>query len=151
MPLSWVIGGDIDMNFRFLELEASSIKPDEPSKWANVFILCFSLDDRATFENARGKWAEWLKRVCPRTPFILAGLKADLRDGPPCDSVKGESLMTEELVDSEEALAAARSIGAVAYAECSAWTDKGAAELTEAAVRASMMPYNGRSRGCVIL
>jgi hypothetical protein len=60
--------------------------------------------------------------------------------------------LAEELVDSEEALAAARSMGAVAYAECSAWTGKGAAELTEAAVRASMLPFNGRrSRGCVIL
>ena len=48
---------------------------------ANVFLVCFSLVDRNSFENAKTTWRNELEVSGPReVPCVLVGLKADLRE-----------------------------------------------------------------------
>uniref|UniRef100_A0A1I7XR96 Ras-related protein ced-10 n=1 Tax=Heterorhabditis bacteriophora TaxID=37862 RepID=A0A1I7XR96_HETBA len=46
----------------------------------DVFLVCFSLVNPASFENVRAKWFPEVSHHCPTTPIILVGTKADLRD-----------------------------------------------------------------------
>ena len=43
----------------------------------DVFLLCYSVSSRASFENL-DRWAHELKHHCPNTPVVVAGLKCDL-------------------------------------------------------------------------
>lgn len=47
---------------------------------ASVFIVCFSLINEDSLENACTKWFKELKQLGPKSPFILVGTKSDLRD-----------------------------------------------------------------------
>lgn len=46
----------------------------------DVFLVCFSIVNPASFENVRAKWFTEIKFYCPDTPIILVGTKCDLRD-----------------------------------------------------------------------
>jgi len=46
----------------------------------DVFLLCFSVIHRDSFDNIKYKWLPELKQNSPGTPFILVGTKNDLRD-----------------------------------------------------------------------
>eukprot|EP01111_Echinosteliopsis_oligospora_P010758 TRINITY_DN3411_c0_g1_i1.p1 TRINITY_DN3411_c0_g1~~TRINITY_DN3411_c0_g1_i1.p1 ORF type:complete len:170 (-),score=38.95 TRINITY_DN3411_c0_g1_i1:77-586(-) len=46
----------------------------------DVFLLCFSVIHKDSFDNIRYKWLPELKQNSPGTPFILVGTKIDLRD-----------------------------------------------------------------------
>ena len=45
----------------------------------DAFLIAFSVDKRSSFENVRHKWLPEIKHYCPNTPWLLLGLKADLR------------------------------------------------------------------------
>ena len=47
----------------------------------DVFIVCFDVSRRASFENVRHKWYPEIKHFCPDVPSILVGMKNDLREG----------------------------------------------------------------------
>lgn len=46
----------------------------------DVFLLCFSVIHRDSYDNIKYKWLPELKQNSPGTPFILVGTKIDLRD-----------------------------------------------------------------------
>jgi len=46
----------------------------------DVFLLCFSVIHKDSFDNIKYKWLPELKQNSPGTPFILVGTKEDLRD-----------------------------------------------------------------------
>ncbi|OXA51675.1 rho-related GTP-binding protein RhoG [Folsomia candida] len=46
---------------------------------ADVFIMCYSIDNRSSYDNIRFRWLKELRRRCPGVPRILVGLKSDLR------------------------------------------------------------------------
>jgi len=47
----------------------------------DVFLVCFSVASTSSFENIRHKWTPEIRHHCPDTPFVLVGMKGDLREG----------------------------------------------------------------------
>ncbi|KAL6471484.1 hypothetical protein MHYP_G00201340 [Metynnis hypsauchen] len=93
----------------------------------NVFILCFSISNRSSFDNIKAMWRPEVSQHCPEVPFLLVGTKKDLRrdrgQRTPVTKQQGEAL--------------AKEIKAVKYLECSTVEGgEGVKEVFEEAVRA---------------
>ncbi|KAH8036706.1 hypothetical protein HPB51_004090 [Rhipicephalus microplus] len=104
----------------------------------DVFLICFSLVNPASFENVRAKWYPEVSHHCPNTPIILVGTKLDLRE----DKDTVEKLRDRKLapITYPQGLAMAKEIGAVKYLECSALTQKGLKNVFDEAIRAVLCP-----------
>jgi len=74
----------------------------------DVFLLCFSVIHKDSFDNIKYKWLPELKQNSPGTPFILVGTKADLRD----DSNNPNH------ISQKEGAKRAKDIKAHTYVEC---------------------------------
>ena len=48
---------------------------------ADVFLLCYSINDRDSFKNIEQKWMAELRTSAPAVPIILVGTKCDYRKG----------------------------------------------------------------------
>ena len=79
----------------------------------DVFLLCFSLISKVSFQNIAEKWIPEITHHCPGIPFVLVGTKSDLRQ---------ESEFQSLLVTQEEIEAFKAECGAAAYVESSALT-----------------------------
>jgi cell division control protein 42 len=73
-----------------------------------VFLVCFSVSDRASFDNVASKWVKELAKVMTDPVILLVGTKTDARD------------VSSECVSVDEGKALALKIGAFGYAECAA-------------------------------
>lgn len=102
----------------------------------DVFIICFALDSRASFENAKNKWYPEISHYCPGVPVILAGTKADN--------------VEERKVFQHEAEQVRAVIGAADYIECSALTQAGLKLLFDSAIRTALARRHSEARpkGC---
>eukprot|EP01028_Stygiella_incarcerata_P011541 TRINITY_DN656_c0_g1_i1.p1 TRINITY_DN656_c0_g1~~TRINITY_DN656_c0_g1_i1.p1 ORF type:complete len:187 (+),score=49.17 TRINITY_DN656_c0_g1_i1:92-652(+) len=107
----------------------------------DVFIVCFSLVDRASFENVKSKWVPEVTHHVPGAPLVLVGTKKDLRTG---ESNERGSVTTKE---GEEMM---RSIRAKMYLETSAKIQEDVSKLFEEAIRLARRKRKGK-RGCSIL
>lgn len=86
----------------------------------DVALICFSVTDYSSFENARDKWIKELRRHCSSVPVILIGTNIDTRDnGTLLRDLKTSS---KKYVSKSEGLKAALSMKAVTYIECSSKT-----------------------------
>lgn len=108
----------------------------------DVFILCFSLDNLASFYIVRNKWCSEICHYCPSAPIILLGTKHDL-------VIKNLGL--QNLVTFRQAIEMKKEIGAIRYLECSAVNQHGVNEVFEVAARAALQPIKRRKRACTIL
>ena len=45
-----------------------------------MFLVCFSIEARKTFDNVKACWIPEVRHHNPRTPVILVGTKKDMRD-----------------------------------------------------------------------
>lgn len=106
---------------------------------ANVFLVCFSIANRASFENVSDKWAKELKKYAAGVPVILVGTQADRRD-------EGVG----NVVSLQEAKKMAKAIKAVQYVECSAITRHGLKEIFFTAITTAIMPKTGSKNKCII-
>ncbi|KAJ1564677.1 Ras- protein ced-10, partial [Cladochytrium tenue] len=123
----------------------------------DVFLVCFSLVNMASFENVRAKWYPEISHHSPNTPMILVGTKLDLRE----DRETVERLREKRMspISYQTGTAMAREIGAVKYLECSALTQKGLKNVFDDAIRAVLSPTHQPQRGkskrnngnCVVL
>jgi len=93
----------------------------------DVFLVCFSVDSRTSFENVKTKWIPEIRTHANKVPFILVGLKVDTRSG---DSGGGGGFVSKE---SGEKLK--NEIRGAKYVECSAKTQDGVKQVFEEAVR----------------
>ena len=117
----------------------------------DVFLLCFSIDSPASFENIRAKWYPEVSHHCRKVPIVLVGLKLDLRD----DKETVERLRKEKLapITYEQGMRMAEEIRAFKYVECSALTQKGLKNVFDTAVAATHGGFDTLKRkrkGCVI-
>ncbi|XP_076252056.1 ras-like GTP-binding protein RhoL [Rhynchophorus ferrugineus] len=75
-------------------------------RFADAFILCYSITERSSFDNIQYIWAPELKRFRSRASIILVATKIDL--------------LANRVVTTEEGEALAREIGAAGFIETSA-------------------------------
>lgn len=85
---------------------------------ADVFLVCFSVISRPSFENVSEKWFPEIHHHCPGVPCLIVGTQTDLRDD--LAATKKLALIRSSEVDKEEAERLAKQLGAVKYVECSA-------------------------------
>lgn len=86
----------------------------------DVFLICFSIVGRASYDNVKAKWYPEISHHAPGVPIVLVGTKRDLRDDP--DTIaklaaSGQPGPTTPRMGDD----LARDIGAK-YVECSAMT-----------------------------
>ncbi|XP_060078518.1 rho-related protein racA-like [Ylistrum balloti] len=93
----------------------------------DVFLVCFSIDNRESLANVKVKWVPELRRFCPNTPIVLNACKIDLREKPATD-----------LVTYEEGSKVASDLG-LCYVETSARTQQGVQECFHAAIRVALV------------
>ena len=118
----------------------------------DVFLICFSVDSPDSFEDIKHKWCPEVSYFGPGTPFVLVGLKVDLRDDP--TTLRYLARVKYTPVTYEQGVQIAEEIGACKYVECSAKTQVGVKEVFDAAVAAAHKgcadrPKHKRNR-CVI-
>lgn len=81
--------------------------------YTNIFIVCFSVDDRNSFKNVSRKWLPELSYYCPNVPVILIGTKTDLREK--------DSKSNKRYIKTKCGQKLAEDINAVKYVECSVY------------------------------
>jgi len=62
----------------------------------DVFLICYSVVNPASFDNVRAKWSPEIKHNSPGIPIVLVGTKLDLRD----DKHTIEKLIVREKIKS---------------------------------------------------
>lgn len=107
----------------------------------DVFIICFSLVSPASYENVKCIWVPELEENCPDTPYILVGLKKDLRDDfeSHSDEFKSKGM---EAIPTSKGEALKEKIKAQNYIECSAYEKINLKEVFDTATRAAIYKTN---------
>ncbi len=123
---------------------------------ASVFLLCFAITSRTSFDNIRDKWYPELRRYSPGVQFILVGTQADRRPAP--SGASSAAGAQGAFVSHGEGARLAKDLGAVTYIECSALTREGLREVFVNAILAALDPKKakssgagGRSKKCAIM
>ncbi len=106
----------------------------------DVFLVCFSMISRSSYDNVKSKWVPEIRHHVPDAPFIIVGTKVDLRN----DEEKTGSIMAEE-----EGEQLAKEVGACQYLECSALTQEGLKMVFDGVVKAALVKPKGAGKeGC---
>jgi len=103
----------------------------------DVFLMCFSVTQEASYANISASYYPQVQSHCPTVPVILVGTQIDLRTDK--DELASLRRMKKRPIEYAEGLTLAKKIGAVAYVECSAWTQEGLNQVFDEAVRAVIM------------
>jgi small GTP-binding protein len=95
----------------------------------HVFVICFDLNNRASFENVLSKWIPELKGMSKDIPFVILGTKSDLN----CHS--SATTDGKEETNKPNYRELSRDWGQAAYLECSSLLGQNVKEcITEALV-----------------
>jgi Ras-related C3 botulinum toxin substrate 1 len=112
----------------------------------DVFLICFSVISRSSFENVKTKWFPEVKHHVPEAPRLLVGTKKDLRNDPNVTS------QVTQLVTESEANDLAKQIDARKYVECSALTQENLKTVFDEAIRAALnKEVAKKKKGCTLL
>uniref|UniRef100_A0A6B2LJD9 Uncharacterized protein n=1 Tax=Arcella intermedia TaxID=1963864 RepID=A0A6B2LJD9_9EUKA len=98
----------------------------------DVFLVCFSLVNRTSFQNVKTRWVPEIEHYCP-AQTILVGTKADMREDPEKLAMLREGGL--EPITREEGREFAGGLNLASYVECSALLGKGVKDVFETAVR----------------
>ncbi|XP_063428500.1 cdc42 homolog [Mytilus trossulus] len=96
----------------YKELRTKSYKGSE------VFILCYSLSDRDSFESIESFWIPEIRKICKKTPVILVATGKDIDD-------------ENNNVSKQEGLCIMDKHGIDAYVECSSYNKEEVNEVFE--------------------
>jgi Ras-related C3 botulinum toxin substrate 1 len=104
----------------------------------DCFILCFSINDKDSFEHVKSKWVPEIKaHTTDEIPFLLVGTKLDLRDD--------DNDNKDRLISVEQGKDLAKEINASDYVECSALTQNNLKGVFEAIVKAVWEAHQSNS------
>jgi len=98
----------------------------------DIFLACFSVVDRTSYENIKNRWLPEVEHHCPGVLTMLVGLKIDLREDE--ETVEEMSARGEAPVTTEEGVQYADSLGLAEYLECSALTREGLDKVFQTAL-----------------
>ncbi|XP_071501883.1 ras-related protein Rac2-like [Diadema setosum] len=110
----------------------------------DIFLVCYSITSHPSESNVSTKWIPELQHHAQGVPFILVGTKIDLRENPTPEELK--KLKDKQPFKKEHGVQLAKKLGAVAYMECSALTQKGLKEVFEKAVMTVLDPPKQKPR-----
>ncbi|KAL7266310.1 GTPase Cdc42 [Rhizina undulata] len=116
----------------------------------DVFLVCFSVNSPASFENVKEKWLPEVRHHCPGVPCLIVGTQVDLRD----DAAVIEKLAKQRQapITTKQGEQLAKDLNAVKYVECSALTQKGLKNVFDEAIVAALEPPpQVKKKKCVIL
>jgi len=105
----------------------------------DCFILCYAINNRASFANIETKWMPELRHHCPKAAIILVGTKMDLKDS------------SNDVITEHEAKKLKSRIKANNFLQCSAKTREGLEEVYIEAVRAVMKNSGSKTSFCKFL
>eukprot|EP00051_Salpingoeca_urceolata_P033137 m.19146 g.19146 ORF g.19146 m.19146 type:complete len:196 (+) comp5882_c0_seq1:58-645(+) len=116
---------------------------------AHVFLVCFSIDNRDSFDNIEAKWVPEMRNYEPKVPYVLVGCKTDLRG----DDAVVEKLQTkgQTLITTTEGTELAQRISAYKYVECSAKTKQNVTSVFDAAAQVALTTKTGGGGCCVVM
>lgn len=118
----------------------------------DVFLVCFSVISRTSFDNVGAKWLPEIEHHMPNTPRILCGTKTDLREDADTQrriADKGLTMVTQ--VEGEKL---AKTLKMNRYVECSALTQSGLKAVFDEAIRSTIQPdatKKGRKKRCIVM
>ena len=122
----------------------------------SVFLICFSVESEDSFENVRSYWLPEITHHKPKTPWLLVGLKTDLRPNP--ETSPGEEPVVESskykstFISAETAAAEAADLKAACYVECSSLHQIGVDNVFQEAVKAAVKRiHQKRNKNCQLL
>jgi len=104
----------------------------------DVFLVCFSIISRNSFNNVKEQWIPEIRHYCPNVPIILVGTKSDLRNDE--YSISTCKKLNKPMILEAEARELQKDLGAKAYVECSALTHENINLVFNEALRASQQP-----------
>lgn len=114
-----------------------------PLSYANshVILIGFAIDQPDSLESAKSKWVHEIKSYCPKTPYLLVGLKKDLR----------RDHKSKKFVQVAQGQSVADQIQAKKYLESSALTGEGVDDIFEFATRVSLLNNEKPKNSCCII
>ncbi|KFO86325.1 Rho-related GTP-binding protein RhoJ, partial [Buceros rhinoceros silvestris] len=110
----------------------------------DVFLICFSVVNPASYHNVQEEWVPELKVCMPNVPYVLIGTQIDLRDDP--KTLARLLYMKEKPLTYEHGVKLAKEIGAQCYLECSALTQKGLKTVFDEAILTIFHPKKKKQR-----
>uniref|UniRef100_A0ACB8G5H9 Uncharacterized protein n=1 Tax=Sphaerodactylus townsendi TaxID=933632 RepID=A0ACB8G5H9_9SAUR len=110
----------------------------------DVFLICFSVVNPASYHNVQEEWVPELKVCMPHVPYVLIGTQIDLRDDP--KTLTRLLYMKEKPLTYEHGIKLAKEIGAQCYLECSALTQKGLKAVFDEAILTIFNPKKKKPR-----
>lgn len=120
----------------------------------DVALICFSVVDHASFENAKTKWLKEIRRNCPGVPIIIVGTQVDKRhDSQELKLLKSQGKRPLSKADGNKLASQCR---ATCYVECSALTQHNVKDTFDEAIAAALelnssTKHTPQCVGCSIL
>ena len=117
----------------------------------DVFLVCYSIISKSSYENVKHKWVPEIKRHCPNTPMLLIGTKVDLREKAQSSNDPNVEVITNELGQELSNF----DNGFRGFYECSALTQDGLKEVFDQAIRVALakpvINGSGPCTGCKLM
>eukprot|EP00730_Choanoeca_flexa_P015434 TRINITY_DN7088_c0_g1_i1.p1 TRINITY_DN7088_c0_g1~~TRINITY_DN7088_c0_g1_i1.p1 ORF type:complete len:193 (+),score=38.79 TRINITY_DN7088_c0_g1_i1:223-801(+) len=116
---------------------------------AHVFLICFAVDNRDSFDNVENKWVPEMKQYCPKVPYVVVGCKTDLRNDDAAQANVASKNQT--MVTKAEATTMAGKVGAYTYEECSAKDGDNVKGVFEKAAEAALTTKTSGGGCCLLM
>lgn len=111
-------------------------------KKADIFVICFAIDNPKSLENVTKKWYPELRRRKPQIPIILVATKQDFRLS---------QNMEKEKIRDDQGFRVSNEIDAEQYLECSTLTYEGVQKVFDTCVKIVVEQIPKKTEQCLIL